>query len=204
MAENFNTLLLVDYIVPPDKRMEIVLAISNIFSPFFDDFYEICLMNYLDNSIHCENFFDGELLLKTKISRNELIFIYGNRSNDLKDKGPRSNIHIEEIDVGTEFIISLPISNEADFSSSNAEKYILKLQELAENISSKFIVAAGWELECDADENIEAILASYFSNTSIALWIGISKLLMPIWPKEFRMVTESDRSILLKNTTSSI
>ena len=197
MAEHFNTALFIDHVMLVEERAKVISTLAKIYAPFFDKFHEVCIMNCRDGTSHCENWPSGERLLKSSISQSELLFIYGDNLD--KNEGSRSSIHVEESGFGMAFLISLPVSAGSVFFSNQMEQYLLKLQEFAESFPNFFVVAAGWELECDINQKIEKILESYFSALSLSSWIGAPKQLMPNCPREFEKVTESDRSVLLKN-----
>ena len=197
MAEHFNIALALGKRISPERRAEVFSALITIYAPFFDKLHEVCLNNYQAGTSHCEDWPSSEDLLRADIGNNELLFLYGENSDDAL--GARSSIHFDESDVGVVFLISLPISRNSEFLSNQLVQCLSATQKLAEPLSVDFIVAAGWEVECDMSQKIESVLEDYFSELSLCLWVVAPKHLISDWPKAFIKVSESDKAILLRN-----
>lgn len=197
MAEHFNIALALGNRISPERRAEVFSTLITIYAPFFDKLHEVCLHNYQAGTSRCEDWPSGEGLLKADIAKNELLFLYGVNSDGAP--GARSSIHFDESDLGVTFLVSLPISTNSGFFSNQLVQCLSATQKLAESLLVNFIVAAGWELECDMSQKIESVLDDYFSELSLSLWIAAPKHLISSWPKAYIKVSESDKAILLRN-----
>lgn len=196
MAEHFNIAVAFGHVIPLESRPEVLRTLARIYTPFFDGLHEVCRNNYKDGTSQCEKWPAGEVLLKTKLGGDELLFIYGEKSE--RSAGARSSIHVEENDSGMVFVVSLPMSS--DVTSLQLEQFVLATKKSAEQLSDFFIVAAGWELEYDATEKMEDSLRGCFADTSLCSWIAAPKRVVRNWPSTFVKVSESDQVIVLKNS----
>jgi hypothetical protein len=199
MAEHFNIAVVLGHAISSEERLDILLVLAKIYAPFFNHIHEVCLNNYKDGTSQCKKWPTGENLLKTDIGSNELLFVYG--GNLEQSTGSRSSFHIEESDLGTVLVISLPLLPNVDVSQ--LELYLLATKGAVRQLSDFFIVAAGWEFECDVTGKMEDVLQNYFADTSLCSWIAAPRRLIPDWPKTYVKVSESDQIILLKNVTST-
>jgi hypothetical protein len=198
MAEHFNTVLCIDRKVSSiEEREKIFFTLAKLYAPLFENPNEICIVNYHENTTYCENWAVGERLLKHAISDKELLFVYGKNMEGAK--ASQASIHIEDSKFRTVFLVSLPKSKAFEHFLNQTTAYIAKLQAFAENLSQRYIVAAGWELECEATSEIEDVLQEYINDLSLCSWIAVPKILMVDWPRSFIKVSESDKTILLNN-----
>ncbi|MET2467294.1 hypothetical protein ABXT21_25215 [Ralstonia sp. SM1864_UCD524_TZ4] len=194
MAEHFNIAVVLGLPKSSDGRLDIILSLREIYSPLFGDIQEVCLNNYKTAASVCERWPEGEALLKAGAGNDELLFVYGERSG--ASVGSRSSLHVEESNSCNLFLISLPLS--PDTSLLQLESYLLRTRDFSEQLSGSFVVAAGWEFECDISEKIESILLGCLSDDSLCLWLAAPKRLISNLPKMYSKVGESDQTMLLR------
>lgn len=194
MAEHFNIAIAFAHVICLESRSEVFRALARIYTPFFDCLSEVCRNNYKDGTSQCQKWPAGEVLLKTKLCGNELLFLYGEELEH--SSGTRSSIHMEENDSGMVFVISLPMS--PDIDPLQLEQFVLATKKSVEHLAEFFIIAAGWEFEFDATEKMKDLLQSCFADTSLCSWLAASKRVVRNWPSSFVKVSESDQVIVLK------
>lgn len=192
MPENLNVVVMLEREVSAVERMSIVLELSRLYAPHFGDIQEACRNNYKTGASYCEPWPVGKTLLEVAPDREELLFIYGDKS--ARGSDARSSIHIEENGEKTLFTISLPLPR--DLGSAIITPRLLATAELAGHIPSTPIVLAGWELEGDIDRTAEDVLQS-ISDDALCLWVACPKQLVAAVPPRFEMVDESNRVVLL-------
>ncbi|WP_174993897.1 hypothetical protein [Burkholderia arboris] len=192
MAEHFNISLILSGVADSTSRLDTVLSLRDIYSSLFGDIQEVSLDNYKTTESVREGWPKGEALVKTGANIHELLFVYGNK---LGWDGSRSSIHIDQNGFCEEFLISLPLKDDADLS--DVESLFLATKDFAESISNSFVLAAGWEFECEISEKIDDVLLGALSDDSLCMWAAFPKQLISGVPERYSKVSESASTMLL-------
>lgn len=192
MAEHLNVVIILERVVSAAERVSIVFELSSLYASELGNLQEVCRNDYNTGASHCKLWPAGKTLLETAPCRDELLFIYGDKS--FAGSGARSSLHIAENGQRTSFTASFPLSVELDCGLLT--RRLLATAELAGRIAGTSIVLAGWELEGDIDQTAEDVLL-HIADDALCLWIAGPKQQITTVPHHFAMADESNYAVLL-------
>ncbi|MBN3567181.1 hypothetical protein KDX10_13600 [Burkholderia cenocepacia] len=194
MSECFDISVTLERSVSLAERQEIVFSLAKICTPFFDAFHEVSVLDFKTGLEVRKEWADGEGLAGLRAGEDELLFVYGAKSTQFT--GARGCMRIEERDWGAQFSISLPLSADAD--SFRLESLLVDIKDYAARQSPMFIVAAGWELDCDIDAGIDGMVKDALSDGSLCQWLATPAPIVPDRPNDWQETNESGEITLLK------
>ncbi|WP_321855905.1 hypothetical protein [Burkholderia cenocepacia] len=194
MPERFDISVTLERSIALAERQEIVFSLAKICTPFFDAFHEVSVLDFKTGSEVHKEWADGEGLAGSRAGENELLFVYG--AKPAQFTGARGCMRIEERDWGAQFSISLPLSADAD--SFRLESLLVGIKDDAARRSPMFIVAAGWELDCDIDAGIDGMVKDALSDGSLCQWLAAPTPIVSDWPDDWQETDESGGITLLK------
>ena len=168
MPEHMNVAIVLERATSPTDRLTTISALATAFARFFGEPQEVCCINYVTGASECEAWSAGRRLLEEEPGKHELLFVYGNRVAMLD--GSRSSIHKESNGVRASFVVSRPVP--LNLALAQLEPQLLDAAEAISRATDTFAIAAGWELELDADVRLQDVLQGSFPDFPLCQWLA--------------------------------
>ncbi|GAB7536192.1 hypothetical protein [Burkholderia sp. 22PA0106] len=194
MSERFNIPIVLSRALNHEERVALAFAVRDTYLPLFGEFKEASLFSYETEEWESLAWPEGEALLQDLEPEHELLFLYGEWLGE--SAGARSCVGIEESESGSRITLSFPLPT--DTPDAQLEAHVLRARDLAARYASAFVVAGGWELECESEDGISDVVRDCFSKNSLCSWLAAPALLLPKLPSDFVKVAEAERVVLVR------
>ncbi|MBN3725181.1 hypothetical protein [Burkholderia sp. Ac-20379] len=194
MPERFNIPIVLSRALSPEERAEFAFAVRDTYLPLFRAFKEASVFSYETEEWENLPWPEGEALLQDLEPEHELLFLYGEWLGETADA--RSCVGIEESEAGSRLTLSFPLPT--DTPAAQLEAHVLSARDLAARYASAFVVAGGWELECESEDGISDFVRECFSKNTLCSWLAAPALLLPKLPSHFVKVSEAERVVLVR------